>query len=303
MEVQDANGRVVPGYGLDDCEGVQGDSVRQAVTWKSHKELPTDAGAVRFRFVYVHTQLYSFMVGDNAKVLDEAGPPPLQALYTFEGTSDSWSDMLPADGLQVLHNLATCKLDYKHPNPAFGKRSLEVSEGWRPQNRVEIGGTSNLGRHFTLGAMVKSKDNKHARLFSAYNGNFAVSSAELIFDFDPRGRMVNGLRLVCKGMPIESDTIKFDDGKYHHLAVTYDDGRVTFYLDGKAVGEQWIPGGEPVKLVRNLLIGEDLNRGTDEQLLGNVDDVLVLGWALPAEQIKALAEKGAEAVLLKGGQQ
>jgi hypothetical protein len=256
---------------------------------------------VRFRFTYVHAQLYSFMAGENAKAMEEAGPPPLQALYTFEGTSDSWSDMLPADGLQVLHNLGTCKLDYKEPDPAFGKRSLQISEGWRPQNRVEVGGTSNLGTHFTLGAMVKSRDNKYARLFSAYNGNFPVSSAELIFDFDPRGKIVNGLRLVCKGMTIESDVVKFDDGKYHHLAVTYDDGRVTFYLDGKAVGEQWIPGGELVKLARNLLIGEDLNRGSDEQLVGNVDDVLVLGWVLPADQIKALAEKGAEVVLLGGG--
>ena len=110
---------------------------------------------------------------------------------------------------------------------------------------------------------------------------------------------MSGLRLVCKGITVESDDVSFNDGKYHHLAVIYDDGRVTFYLDGKAVGEQWIPGGEPVKLTRNLMVGEDLNMGTNEQLTGNVDDVLVLGWVLPADTIKALAEKGAEAVLLR----
>ena len=121
----------------------------------------------------------------------------------------------------------------------------------------------------------------------------------MIFDFDPRGKAVSGLRLVCKGISAESDDVTFNDSKYHHLAVTYDDGRVTFYLDGKPVGEQWVPGGEPVELVRNLMIGEDLNMGTNEQLTGNVDDVLVLGWVLPADQIKALAEKGAEIVLLK----
>ena len=87
----------------------------------------------------------------------------------------------------------------------------------------------------------------------------------------------------------------FTDNKYHHLAVVYDDGCVTFYLDGKSVGQQWIPGGEPVKLARNLLIGEDASRGSDEQLMGNVDDVLVLGRALSEQDIAALSEKGAAA--------
>lgn len=300
VEVLDGEGRVIPGYGRGDCEPLTANRVRQTVNWKTRKELPSDSKELRFRFVLDRARVFSFMAGDNAKALSEPGPTPLQALFTFEGQADAWADTLGADGVQKLRNLGTSRLDHKKPDPAFGKRSLWLTDGFRPLNRVEIIGTEKLGRHFTLAAMVKHTSGKPARLFSSYNGNFPVATSELIFDFDPQGRVISGLRLVCKGIAVESDHVTFNDRKYHHLAVTYDDGRVTFYLDGKQIGEQWIPGGEPVELVRNLMIGEDLNMGTNEQLTGNADDVLVLGWALPADQIKALAEKGAEAVLLTG---
>ena len=53
-----------------------------------------------------------------------------------------------------------------------------------------------------------------------------------------------------------------------------------------------------VRLARNLLIGEDAYRGSDESLLGNVDDVLVYGKALSESDIATLSQKGA-AVLFK----
>lgn len=308
VELLDAAGRVLSGYERDACEPLSGNSVRQAVTWKAKKELPTDRGPVRFRFLLERAQLYSFMPGEKARVLDEDPKPPLAALYTFEGEVDPWSDMLGDDGLQLLRNLGTSYIDDRKapagpptkPDPAFGKRSLIVDSVFRPWNRLEIDGTSDLGRHFTLAAMVKSTGKKLARLFSAYQGNFPVSTSELIFDFDPTGRVVSGLRLCCKGFSIESDDVTFDDGKYHHLAVVYDDGQVSFYLDGKPAGRQWIPGGEPVKLARNLHVGEDANRGSDEQLRGRVDDVLVLGRALSEEEIAALARTGAAAFFKLG---
>ncbi len=293
VEILDGEGRVIPGYASEDCQALTGDAVREAVTWKDHRDLPTDRGAIRFRFILDHARLYSFMPGEEARSIEDPPRPPLQALYTFEGNVEAWSDMLPDDGLQILRNLGTCKLDHREPQPAFGKRSLIVGSTWRPWNRVEILGTDNLGRHFTLAAMVKSTNNRHARLFSAYHGTEALTTSDLIFDFDPRGRVLSGLRLVCKGIAVESDDVTFDDGKYHHLAVVYDDGCVTFYLDGKAVGRQWMPGGEPVRVARNLLVGEDANRGSDEQLQGNVDDVLVYGRALSAEDLVVLSQQGA----------
>ena len=305
VEVLDPDGAVIPGYDREECEPLTGDAVRQAVTWRNKKALPTDRGPVRFRFMLEHARLYSFMAGENARVIDEQTAPVLQVLYTFDGDTDGWSDMLWEDGSQALRNLGTCRLDDERglctldgpdPQPAFGTRSLVVGSRWRPWNRVEIEGTDNLGRHFTLAAMVKSTNNAHARLFSAYSGNFPTNTSELIFDFDPRGRFLDGLRLFCKGIPVESDPVTFDDGKYHHLAVVFNDGEVTFYLDGQPVGQRWLPGGEPVELARNLLVGEDANMGTNEQLQGNVDDVLVLGRALSPQDISTLSRAGAAVV-------
>ncbi len=293
VEILDVEGSVIPGYSRDECEALTGDSVRQEVAWRNKREIPSSAGPVRFRFILDQAGLYSFNAGESAKPIDEPSSPPLQALFTFEGPKNPWSDMLGDDGLQVLRNLGTCTLDHKNPDPAFGKVSLVVGSQWRPWNRVEIEGTTDLGRYFTLAAMVKSKNNGHSRLFSAYEGNFPVKTSELIFDFDPGGRVLNGLRLVCKGIEVDSDRVTFDDNKYHHLAVVYDDGCVTFYLDGKSVGQEWIPGGEPVKLIRNLLVGEDATRGSDEQLQGNADDILVYGQALSQQDIAALSRDGA----------
>ena len=42
-----------------------------------------------------------------------------------------------------------------------------------------------------------------------------------------------------------------------------------------------------------MLIGEDATRGSDEQLHGNVDDVLVYGQTLSEQDIAALSRSGA----------
>jgi hypothetical protein len=102
--------------------------------------------------------------------------------------------------------------------------------------------------------------------------------------------------LICKGIPVASKPVAFADNKYHHLGVTYDDGHVRFYLDGEDTGEAWLPGGAPVTMARDLLVGEDAELGSDEQFDGNMDDILVLGRVLSAAEIKSLHSKGGEAL-------
>ncbi len=86
------------------------------------------------------------------------------------------------------------------------------------------------------------------------------------------------------------------DVKYHHLAVTYDDGHVRFYLDGADAGEAWLPGGAPVTMLRDLLVGDDAELGeTERQFNGNVDDILVLGRVLSSDELRSLAANGAGA--------
>jgi hypothetical protein len=143
--------------------------------------------------------------------------------------------------------------------------------------------------------MARPKEKRHTRLLSSYDDLGAVRTTELVFDCDPRGKCLNGLRLVCKGIETESTPIQFDDDKYHHLAVTYNDGAIAFYLDGNPAGSALIPGGDPVDMERNLRLGEDSQYANDQQFRGCLDDALILGQALKPQQIKTIATRGAEA--------
>ncbi len=299
VEVLDANGRVLPGYRKRDCNEPRGDGIDQIVTWEEHSELPATKEPLRLRFSLKNASLYSFYAGDNVKVIDDPAPPPLAALFTFEGDSGRRAaNKLPSEDKREheLRFLGTSKIDREAKNAAFGEQSVTIPSQWRPRNTLQITGTTNLGTRFTLAILAKSTDNKHGRLFSSYNGNRPVGSSELVFDCDPSGKIIPGLRLFCKGIPVHSKSLTFDDKKYHHLAVTYDDGHVRFYLDGADAGEAWLPGGAPVTMLRDLLVGDDAELGeTDRQFNGNVDDILVLGRVLSADDVKSLAANGAEA--------
>jgi hypothetical protein len=296
VEVLDATGRPLPGYRKKDCNEPRGDGVDQTVTWQEHPELPADRGPLRLRFHLKNVSLYSFFAGENVKVLDEPAPEPLAALFSFEGDAGRRAaNQLPSAEPHVLRFRGTSKMDNKAENAAFGTQSVTIPSPWRPLNALQVTGTTNLGTRFTLALMARSTDNQLGRLFSSYNGNRPVGSSELIFDADPSGKAIPGLRLFCRGIPVSSKPLSFADNKYHHLAVTWDDGHVRFYLDGTDAGEAWLPGGPPVVMLRDLLVGDDAELGqSDPQFNGNVDDILVLGRVLTAEEVRTLATKGAE---------
>lgn len=66
VEVLDAKGNVVSGFGRDQCAPITGDSTRSQVKWND-KDLPALAGQpVRFRFVLGAGSLWSFWVTDDA---------------------------------------------------------------------------------------------------------------------------------------------------------------------------------------------------------------------------------------------
>lgn len=65
VEIQDAAGRPVPGFALDDAQEVFGDSIERPVTWKPAADLSALAGQpVRLRFVLQDADLYAFQFGD-----------------------------------------------------------------------------------------------------------------------------------------------------------------------------------------------------------------------------------------------
>ena len=297
VEVLDARGRVLPGYRKRDCNEPRGDGVDQVVTWDEHAELPATTEPLRLRFHLKNVSLYSFYAGEKVKVLDRPGPEPLAALFTFEGDGGRRAaNKLPSAETHVLRFRGTSKMTSKPEDAAFGSQAVTIPSTWRPLNSLQITGTTNLGTRFTLSIMARSTDNRLGRLFSSYNGNRPVGTSELVFDCDPSGKAIPGLRLICKGIPVTSKPLSFADKKYHHLAVTYDDGHVRFYLDGADAGKEWLPGGAPVIMARDLLVGDDAELGqADPQFNGNVDDILVLGRVLSPEDLKAIAAKGADA--------
>jgi hypothetical protein len=75
-EVLNETNGVLPGYSLDECVVLSGDSVTQAVTWASHTELPVGGPRVRLRFSLQNAALYSFMAGEAVAVID---PPTITA--------------------------------------------------------------------------------------------------------------------------------------------------------------------------------------------------------------------------------
>lgn len=293
VEVLDENGGVVPGYGAANCDLLTGDSIAQTVTWGSHGELPGGVSPLRLRFVMQNASLFSFMAGQELQVMPESSGPLLSALYTLERCwSTTVTDTLLEDGAQTVSVQGDVRVD---GFAAFGRRSVLFDPPGTSANTLTISGTAELGTRFTLAAMVDTTEYRLTRLFSSHSGAGAFKTGELVFDFDPRGVTIPGLRLVCKGIAVTSSTLDFADDGYHHLAATYDDGNVILYLDGVQVGQGFVPGGAPVNMVRDLLVGEDATLGTNQQLVGRVDDLLVLGRVLTPQEVLALKQTGAAA--------
>ncbi|MCF7847757.1 MAG: discoidin domain-containing protein [Kiritimatiellales bacterium] len=59
LELLDLDGNVLPGFSVDDCEGlVMADQVKHPIVWQSGKPLPEEV--VRIRFILREAELYSF---------------------------------------------------------------------------------------------------------------------------------------------------------------------------------------------------------------------------------------------------
>ena len=60
MEIQDAEGRPLPGWTEKDCQYTVGDEIERPVLWKNGGDLSTLAGkSVRLRFVMWDADLYA----------------------------------------------------------------------------------------------------------------------------------------------------------------------------------------------------------------------------------------------------
>jgi hypothetical protein len=61
VEIQDENGRPIPGFALSDCIELYGDTTERAISWQNNPELEAHADEpVHLRFVLKDADLYSF---------------------------------------------------------------------------------------------------------------------------------------------------------------------------------------------------------------------------------------------------
>jgi len=61
VEIQDADGRPIPGYALSDCADLFGDEIERTVTWGEKKDVSGLAGIpIRLRFLLKDADVYSF---------------------------------------------------------------------------------------------------------------------------------------------------------------------------------------------------------------------------------------------------
>ena len=323
VEVLDGEGRVLTGYAKEECRPMTEDSVDFAIRWKARDELPDSSEPRRLRFLLTRASLFSFRAGDSVQVADPAAP--LEVFYRFESLhGDGFDDEAAADGLQPGRRHGFLSTVQDPDAGAGGSSTLLFPEPGTGANRLEVPGTAHLGHQFTLAARVKTQSRDRMRLFSTHRGSGSPALGELIFDFSPGAGV---LRLVVNGQEISSQADSLAVGMYHHLAATYDRGRVRLYLDGRTVGSgQALSGaarfgrndtiveifGPPdapplagVHLSDNLHLGADRGgtfvghgwqsaSSNRHQLTGWVDDVLVVKRALSAEEIRDLSRQGVE---------
>lgn len=300
-EILDRDGRVLPGYSLADCVAVTGDGVDQPVAWRGRSQLPEPGGELAIRFELVRSSLYSFRAGDRLQLAE--GPKSEPPLLTFD--DETWRSRLSLQGQAAIES-----------DPDGGTRALVLKKEGDVSDIVH---TAHLGREFTLAARVKTSRPQLARIFSTHRGTGDFVTGELVFDLNPRSGV---LRFVVNGQRVQSTPRYCGDKAWHHYAVTYANGQVTLYQDGLVVGSGRIRQGSAhlfnrqsvvdhfgpvearsevgVHLAADLRIGEDqggrfmTNKEEDhdaptEQLVGSVDDVLVVRRVLSAEEVRALA--------------
>jgi hypothetical protein len=67
VEVLDAQGEVIPGYGEDDCDALEGDDIDRAVSWGARATLPSFPCELRLRFILQDASIFSFAAGDRLR--------------------------------------------------------------------------------------------------------------------------------------------------------------------------------------------------------------------------------------------
>jgi len=229
-----------------------------------------------------------------------AGIEPARAvniLYDFEGDSGTTAtDKITSDGAQNGKTLNAVTVNDTF-SPAFGTQNAFfdnplVGTPVPPWSTLEVPDTT-FGPDFslTLAAFVNHDINiqRRVRVFSSFQGTGPVAG-RLLLDFSNTGATAN-VRGIVDNVSFTSPPIAAAATPgYHHYAMTVGSGMMRLYFNGTEVMSGALPAGYLNN--KNLFIGEDPHDGggtANEQLIGNIDEVLVLQRALGPSEIAQLA--------------
>jgi hypothetical protein len=261
VEVLTAKGEVLHGFSRNNCKVIRSDGTKLLVTWQNHSFLPDLPGVFCLRFILQNASLYSFMGGKSVDLAYEVQPQEIEITFKRK------EKIKP--GLVLKEKQFKKTVVFAHAYNVQGdvtivddlsKSRMVVgaarfpSSGLQSPNLIEVLNTKNLGARFTLMAMVRTSNHRLTRLFSNYRGSGEFVTGELLFDFDPTGSEIPGLRFIVNGQTVVSKPLKFADEKYHLIAVTYELGKVILYFDGLDVGEAQLQfGSAPLHYDKTVL--------------------------------------------------
>lgn len=286
VEVLDEKGRVIPGYGRDDCVPIAADGCDQAVKWRRHMALPEGDAPRRLRFVLRDGALYSFRAAAAIAVAEPLRPRELtvdfaerSSYYRLEGSARV---VRGAEGSPAL---------------AFSPR------GGGGGGALVLHDTLHLGPRFTLSARALLKGQRTMRLFSTYRGSGEFSAGELVLDIHPRS---GALRLVVNGQRVYGRPIYLQPGVFHEFMAIYDRGLVILRIDGVEVARtrvrlgtvplydrsgavEYFDGPEAlpdvgIHLASDLRVGAD-TEASEAQFEGSISRVAVF-WNTPEDRAK-----------------
>ena len=226
-------------------------------------------------------------------------PGDLRVSYTGEGTTPGFDDvdgpaedMFLSDGAQngtFDPTVSTVNTPVK-----FGTHAYDMQAIYPTVDGITVPGSSSLGTAFTLAAFAYSNSGGGEQaIFASFFGG-GVDGTKFLLDINPGNLTVDAMRFVHDGAEyfLDAPGLNISNGAYHHYALTYDDGAVIMYVDGAAAGSGNVGPGS-FDLAADVTVGWSAN----QQLVGWMDDILILDRVLTPAEISAHEAGGNGAIL------
>jgi hypothetical protein len=238
------------------------------------------------------TALYNLGAVKLGTVKRNASPTSLLSnglvgYWTFDGKNTNWNTGTTAD-VSGQGNTGTLVAMSTSTSGTIGKIGQAFSFDGAASYIAEPNSSLNVGATFTMTGWMKvnrARSDFHVILSKGpkttghYEIYIAVTTGELRF-FSPD--LANSD--VGSGYTI-------DDGKWHHVAISYNGSTMTFYVDGSQVATQ-VVSGTISNQTALLDIGKEAAVESPKFFSGSLDDLRIYNRALSPTEIQQLYQAG-----------